>query len=275
MIFLGELNNLELWGADIGNAYLEAYTNEKLFLIGGAKFEELERFILIFNKALYGLKSSGKRWAERFYDIIKDMGFMPFKADPCVWMREKKKMECYEYIATYVDDLCIAAQDPGKIIQMLNEDYKLKVKGDGHLSHHLGADYTRDKDKPLVCQPKKYTDRLLESYQSTFKQDPPRNMRTPLEKNDHPELDDPELLHGSDLLSKCSNLHLQGSLLGFFQVMATTIAKVFKLFLLVWSEVTIFFCGIISVLNLALIENLQLKYLILDSNLPWSEQGNL
>ena len=42
VIFLGELNNLELWGADIGNAYLEAYTNEKLFIIGGAEFEELE-----------------------------------------------------------------------------------------------------------------------------------------------------------------------------------------------------------------------------------------
>ena len=29
-----------------------------------------------------------------------------------------------------------------------------------------------------------------------FKQDPPKNMRTPLDKNDHPELDDTELLTG-------------------------------------------------------------------------------
>ena len=72
---------------------------------------------------------------------------MPSKADPCVWMRENKNLKCYEYIATYVDDLCIAAQDPGRIIQI----YKLKVKGDGPLSHHFGADYTRDKDNTLVC----------------------------------------------------------------------------------------------------------------------------
>ena len=127
---------------------MEAYTNEKLFIIAGAEYEELERFILIFNKALYGLKSSEKRWAERFYDIIKDMGFMPSKADACVWMRESKNMKCYEYKATYVDDLCIAAQDPGKITKALKEDHKLKVKGDGPLSHHLGADYTREKTKP-------------------------------------------------------------------------------------------------------------------------------
>ena len=37
VIFLGELNNLELWEADIGNAYLEAYTHEKLFIIAGAE----------------------------------------------------------------------------------------------------------------------------------------------------------------------------------------------------------------------------------------------
>ena len=76
-------------------------------------------------------------------------------------------------MATYVDDLYIAAQNPGKTIQTLKEDYKLKVKGDGPLSHHLGADYTRDKDKTLVCQPKKHIDRLVDSYHSMFKQDPP------------------------------------------------------------------------------------------------------
>ena len=52
----------------------------------------------------------------------------------------------------YVDDLCIAVQNPGKIIQTLKKDYKLKVKSDGPLSHHLGADYTRHKDKTLVFQ---------------------------------------------------------------------------------------------------------------------------
>ena len=33
VIFLGKLNSLELWGADIGNAYLEAFTDEKLYIL--------------------------------------------------------------------------------------------------------------------------------------------------------------------------------------------------------------------------------------------------
>ena len=59
VIFLGKLNHLELWGADIGNAYLEAFTDKNLHIIARPEFQELEGFILIFLKDLYGLKSSG------------------------------------------------------------------------------------------------------------------------------------------------------------------------------------------------------------------------
>ena len=75
VIFLGKLNNLELWGADIGNVYLEAVTEEKIYIVAGPEFDDWDGYILTFSKALYGLKSSGKRWAEALHDILKDMGF--------------------------------------------------------------------------------------------------------------------------------------------------------------------------------------------------------
>ena len=84
VIFLGKLNHLELWGADLGNAYLEAFTDEKLYIVAGPKFQELEGYILIFLKALYGLNSSGKRWAEVIHGILRDIKFLPSKADPCI-----------------------------------------------------------------------------------------------------------------------------------------------------------------------------------------------
>ena len=60
VIFLGKLNNLEFWGADIGNAYLEVPTEEMLSIVTGPEFEDWEGCILTFSKALYALKSSGK-----------------------------------------------------------------------------------------------------------------------------------------------------------------------------------------------------------------------
>ena len=79
VIFLGKLNHLDLWGADIGNAYIEAFTDEKLYIVAGPEFQELEGCILILLKALYGLKSSGKRWAEVIHSILRDMKFYPQK----------------------------------------------------------------------------------------------------------------------------------------------------------------------------------------------------
>ena len=61
VIFLAKLNNLEVWGDDICNAYFEAKTKEKLYIVAGPEFEELEGHILVIYKALYGLKSSGLR----------------------------------------------------------------------------------------------------------------------------------------------------------------------------------------------------------------------
>ena len=128
VIFLGKLNYLELWGADIGNAYLEAFTDEKLYIVAGPEFQELEGYILFFLKALYGLKSSGKRWTEVIHSILRDMKFLPSKADPCIWLRKAPNLKCYEYIAVYVDDLCIAAESPSAIIQIFKSKYHLKVK---------------------------------------------------------------------------------------------------------------------------------------------------
>ena len=73
-------------------------------------------------------------------------------------------MRCYKYIAVYVDDLCIAAESPSAIIQIFKSKYHLKVKGDGKLTYHLGADYFEDPDGTFVSQPKKYIDKLADTY---------------------------------------------------------------------------------------------------------------
>ena len=38
VVFLAELNNLELWTTDISNEYLEAKAKEKIFIIVGTEF---------------------------------------------------------------------------------------------------------------------------------------------------------------------------------------------------------------------------------------------
>ena len=54
------LNKLELWAADVSSAYLEALTDEKVYMIAkGEHWGDLEGHTIVILKALYGLKRSG------------------------------------------------------------------------------------------------------------------------------------------------------------------------------------------------------------------------
>ena len=111
MIFLAELILLSTWTTDIGNAYLEAKTKQKVYIVAAPpKTSELENHLFIINKALYGLRSSGLRWHEKLANILRNIGFVPSKGENDILMQ--RNGEVYEYIAFYVDDLCIVAKDP-------------------------------------------------------------------------------------------------------------------------------------------------------------------
>ena len=138
VVFLSQLNALEIWGADVENAYLEAYTDEKLCIIAGPEFKELQGHLLIMIKALYETCSGGARWHDRLFDILQELKLKPSKADPDAWMRPEPGGTCYEYIAVYVDDLAIAAKDPQAFCNELKKKYNLKLKGVGPLEYHLG-----------------------------------------------------------------------------------------------------------------------------------------
>ena len=192
VLFLSQLNNLEIWGADVGNAYLEAYTDEKLCIMAGPEFKELQGHLLIMVKALYGTRSGGARWHDRLFDILQELKFKPSKADPDVWMRPEPGGTCYEYIAVYVDDLAIYAKDPQAFCNELKKKYNLKLKGVGPLEYHLGCTYKKDPDETLAADPRRYVNKILESYERMF-MEKPRKSRPPLEGGDHPELDTSEL----------------------------------------------------------------------------------
>ena len=191
VVFIAELNRLSLWGADVGNAYLEAKTKEKVYIIAGGEFGALEGHTLLIDKALYGLRSSGLCWHQRFSDVMRSMGFFQSKAEGDIWMRACD--DHYEYVAVYVDDLLIASKDPESITNALQEIHKFKLKGVGPLSYHLGCDYFQDKDGTLCFGPRKYISKMQEQFEVMFGCKA-KEYTSPLEKGDHPETDTSEEL---------------------------------------------------------------------------------
>ena len=202
--FLAELNDLELWATDIGNAYLESYTSEKVCFTAGGEFGELAGHTFVIVKAQYGLKSSGRCWHDRLFEVLWNMGFRPSKAESDIWMRDAG--DHWEYVACYVDDLLIASREPQKIIDDLEgKPHKFKLKGTGPVEFHLGCDFWRDSHGTLCVGPKKYIERLAMQYEDLFGESPKTKYRSPVDKDDHPELDTSPLLD-EDGVSKYQSL---------------------------------------------------------------------
>jgi Reverse transcriptase (RNA-dependent DNA polymerase) len=191
--FIAELNKLQIWSTDVGNAYLESYTKEKVHIIAGPEFAAmgLEGHILLIDRALYGLKSSGLRWYERLSDVLRGEGFFPSRTESDIWMRRIDNH--YEYLCVYVDDIIICSHNPQAIVDALLTKHKFSLKGTGPVYYHLGCDYTREPCGIMYYGPRMYISKLADSLERMFGEKP-RHYSSPLDPGDHPEVDTSALL---------------------------------------------------------------------------------
>ena len=72
---IAALNDLNILVADIGNAYINAMTKEKVYTIAGKEFGDHAGQTIIITRALYGLKSSGAAWRSHLVQTLRDMNF--------------------------------------------------------------------------------------------------------------------------------------------------------------------------------------------------------
>jgi hypothetical protein len=158
---------------------------QKSYIVAGPEFGDREGNIMVIVKALYGLRTSGARFHEKFADTLQAMQFFPCKADPDVWMKDC--VSHYEYVCVYVDDLAVMMKDPSAFLAELKER-KYKLKGVGDISYHLGGNFYRDPDGTLAWGAKTYCKHVVNQYESIFGAQP-KEYTSPIDKDDHPELD--------------------------------------------------------------------------------------
>jgi hypothetical protein len=101
---------------DVGNTYVNAFTNEKVYAVTGKEFwESLAGSVIIIKKALYGLRTSSERWYAHFADSLCGIGFKPTHYDKDVWIRLNVAGECYDYVCTHVDDFMIVGTSQSSV----------------------------------------------------------------------------------------------------------------------------------------------------------------
>ena len=119
--------------------------------------------MLIIFKALYGLRLSGKLFGQVLQECLQDLGFEPSLAESTIYMRKCPIADQYEYVATYVDDLCMIMNNQQSLLDQLMAPPYNKLKGLGELAFHLGCSFKRDSTGTLCMDPGKYDNQMEEA----------------------------------------------------------------------------------------------------------------
>ena len=138
------LLGVDVLAADIRNAYLQAPSSEKHFIICGTEFgleHKGKRAMIV--RALYGGKVAGRDFWLHLRSCMDFLGFQFSKADPDVWFRSAKRSnndEYYEYVLLYTDD-CLVISDRGEDIlrKEIGKYFQLKEESIGPPTIYLGG----------------------------------------------------------------------------------------------------------------------------------------
>ena len=129
----------EVLCGDIGNAFIQAHTKEKIYTRVGNEFGDRAGCIALITRALYGLTTSAERFRTLFADFLRTLGFHPTRYDRDVWMRLRDTKDAYDYICTHVDDFKIVAHDANMWMDRIASAFL--VKSHGPRDYYLGCDY--------------------------------------------------------------------------------------------------------------------------------------
>ena len=196
---IAALNGLKVLAADIENAYLTAPCREKIWTVAGPEFGSDAGKKMLIVRALYGLKTSGAAFRSFLAEHLHDMGFTPSQADPDVWLRPGIKEDgstYWEMILCYVDDVLAINEDPKRILERIQNKFKLKDNKMEEPETYLGADLSRmdneDGDISWGMSSDKYCQSLLTNIEEVLSKKGlrlPSKCITPLQGGYKPELD--------------------------------------------------------------------------------------
>jgi len=204
LMMTAALHDVDLLSVDIGNAYLNAKCRERIWTIAGPEFDEWVGLVLIVDRALYGLKSSGAAWRSMLRESILDMGFTDTTADHDVYRRRTRKgnYDYYELICVYVDDIIVVSHRAMSIMRELGQLYRFKEEPKPP-EMYLGANVEKvSEDGHFYWQMDavKYIKSIVERIEMSLKEKGlklhgKKQSMTPLPVDYHPELESSALLN--------------------------------------------------------------------------------
>jgi hypothetical protein len=88
--------------------------------------------------------------------------------------------------------------DPKSFTDTLQKKYNFKLKGTGPIDFHLGQSFSRNDNGEMELSAKCYVDKMIDTYVQLYGEKP-RKASSPLEQNDHLEMEDSPFLRQDEM----------------------------------------------------------------------------
>ncbi|TIC28442.1 rve-domain-containing protein [Wallemia mellicola] len=192
LIAIAVEENLQIHQMDVTGAYLYGDIDQPIYmkLPPGMYENEKDKKICKLNKALYGLRQSGRIWYELLNKVLEQMGFKSSYSEPCLYHSEQLDA----IISVYVDDLIILTRTTttaNKIKSKLKVEFEMKDLG--NINHILGmkVDYDQEKGTATIDQ-SGYIAKAIEdlNLQSIKRKSIPMSTNLTLSNEDSPKIED-------------------------------------------------------------------------------------
>ena len=149
---------------NVANAFATAPCWEKIWTVAGLEFGPKQGSIIRINRALYGLATSSSSFHEFIGDLLRRMRFEPSRADQDLSYKISEDETKYEYIATHVDNLIIAAVEPQKYMVQIEQELKV-CNVEGTPSYYLANEVKKNMNKYIPLSSKTYINKVIRKYE--------------------------------------------------------------------------------------------------------------
>lgn len=162
LLTIASRRNMLVKHVDVKTAYLNGDLKETVYMKipPGVAAEPNE--VCLLRKSLYGLKQSARMWNRKLDETLRQMGFKPAEADPCLYVRWRNKK--LTFILVYVDDMliCTSTQEEyEEILEALNSKFQMTALGD--VKQFLGIQVTKTENGYCLNQ-QAYINRMVASF---------------------------------------------------------------------------------------------------------------
>jgi hypothetical protein len=155
--------DLECEQLDVITAYLNAsLTDDDIVLLRLPPGCPAAKQIVRLQRGMYGLKQSALLWYNDLKASLKDLGFEPIEADPCVFVNSVT----FGIIVVYVDDIILITKDTSAMATLKQRLFACyKARDLGPISFYLGIRVRRDRTKgTLSLSMDSYIERVVDEY---------------------------------------------------------------------------------------------------------------